>query len=91
MVEPDNGGARYSEGKPRFDLLPPDVLTELAKVYTMGAKKYGDEPGGARNWERGMEWGECYRAANSHLTKFWIGLDTDDESGLPRRGALRDS
>jgi len=83
MVKPDNGGARYSEGKPRFDLLPPDVLRELAKVYTMGARKYGHEPGGARNWERGMRWGECYRAAQSHLNAFWAGEDWNhaDEGG----------
>ena len=84
MGKPDNGGARYSEGKPRFDLLPFDVLTELAKVYTMGAKKYGNEPGGARNWERGMNWGECLRGAISHVSSFAQGKDwnTEDEGGL---------
>lgn len=83
MVETDGGGARYSDGKPRFDLLPPDVLTEWAKVMAHGAAKYGHEPGGARNWERGMRWGECYRATHSHLMKFWMGRDMDEDSGLP--------
>jgi len=83
MIEPDNGGIRYSAGNPRFDLIPFDVLTELAQVYTMGAKKYGDEPGGARNWERGTDWGECIRGTMSHLSSFCRGEDwnTEDEGG----------
>uniref|UniRef100_UPI001E4FF338 dATP/dGTP diphosphohydrolase domain-containing protein n=1 Tax=Acetomicrobium sp. S15 = DSM 107314 TaxID=2529858 RepID=UPI001E4FF338 len=38
----------------RYDLIPSDALRELAKVYTVGAEKYGE-----RNWEKGMSWGRA--------------------------------
>ncbi|NIN67629.1 MAG: hypothetical protein GTO63_23590, partial [Anaerolineae bacterium] len=47
MNKPDGKGLRFDEGKERVDLLPPDALMYLGKVYAMGAVKYGD-----RNWER---------------------------------------
>lgn len=71
------GGARFNEGKVRFDLMPPDALWELAKVYTFGARKYKD-----RNWEKGMVWGICFAAAMRHLWKWWRGERNDPESGL---------
>lgn len=83
MVEADNGGARYNKGKPRLDLIPPDVLIEWARVCTHGAEKYGREAGGARNWERGMPWGVVYSCAQHHLDLWWAGERCEDESGLP--------
>lgn len=71
------GGARFNEGKVRFDLVPPDALWELAKVYTFGARKYRD-----RNWEKGMSWGICFAAAMRHLWKWWRGERNDPESGI---------
>jgi hypothetical protein len=35
-------GLKFDEGKLRFDLIPIYPLEELARVYTIGAKKYGD-------------------------------------------------
>lgn len=72
----DNKGLRYSVGKPRYDLLPPDALEALADHFRKGAEKYAE-----RNWERGMNYGECYRALQSHSQKFWRGEDVDEETG----------
>jgi len=74
VVVADGKGLRFSKGKVRWDLLPPDALLEVAKVYTKGAEKYA-----ARNWERGMKWGECLRALKSHLNKWELGQANDDE------------
>lgn len=69
----------YDEGKPRFDLLPPQVLFDIAEVFTWGTKKYGD-----RNWEMGMVWGKVFGSIMRHLWKFWSPFhkDYDEESGL---------
>lgn len=80
------GGMKYDNGKPRFELLPFDVLEAVARIFTQGAKKYSD-----RNWERGLEYGRCYGAALRHLTDFWnaklnqsdaINHDDGNESSL---------
>lgn len=70
-------GVKFDEGKPRFDLLPPDALNEVARVFTMGAAKYAD-----RNWEKGMDWGRVYAATHRHMGAFWGGEQFDAESGL---------
>lgn len=73
-IEEVTAGKRFSEGKLRWDLLPPDALKELTVVYTEGAKKYDD-----RNWEKGMDWHEMIRALKSHLNKWELGEVYDDE------------
>jgi hypothetical protein len=69
-------GLRYNEGKPRVDLVPPSAILELAKVLTVGAKKYE-----VRNWEKGMDHSKCYASAMRHLLKYWAGEDRDEETG----------
>ncbi len=71
------GGARWNAGKPRFDLLPPDALFSLVGVFDHGCIKYAE-----RNWERGMDWGICFGAAQRHLWKWWNGEEFDEDSGL---------
>jgi len=68
---------KYDSDKPRFDLLPPNAVVELVKVYSMGAAKYSD-----RNWEKGMNYGRLFAACMRHLFAFWLGEDKDKESGL---------
>lgn len=66
------------EGKTRYDLLPPEPLEELCKVYTWGAEqKY--EP---RNWEKGINFGRRFSSCMRHLWVWWRGEDFDKESGL---------
>lgn len=71
-----NIGVKDDKDKPRMDLLPPDALVDIAKVFTAGANKYSD-----RNWERGLDWGRIYGALQRHLNAFWSGEDIDDEWG----------
>jgi hypothetical protein len=70
-------GTKLDAGKPRYDLLPIDALDELVEVLSFGCRKYDD-----RNWERGIKYSRVYGAALRHLTKFWVGKDTDEETGL---------
>lgn len=76
MVE-GAGGTKYDSGKPRMDLLPPIALTEVSKVLTFGANKYGD-----RNWEKGINYSRLIGAAMRHLNAYNGGQDLDPESGL---------
>lgn len=62
------GGTKHDEGKPRYDLFPPECLLEIVKVYTGGANKYADW-----NWAKGIRYSRVYRAAMSHLQAFWMG------------------
>lgn len=66
---------KYDMGKLRVDLIPIAPLLELARVYTIGAAKYGDN-----NWRGGMEWGRVYGALIRHLWAWWQGekLDAED-------------
>ena len=68
---------KHDHGKPRFDLLPPGPMGQVAEVYAYGAAKYAD-----RNWEKGMDWGRVYAATQRHLHAFWGGQDLDEESAL---------
>ncbi len=67
----------FDAGKLRYDLIPPDALRELARVYTVGAQKYGD-----RNWEKGMSWGRAFGSLMRHLWDWFWGVEADDEDGL---------
>lgn len=66
-------GVKFDEGKARFDLIPPLVNLEIARVYTKGAVKYGD-----RNWEQGIRYSRLYSAAQRHLTEFCLGNRIDE-------------
>jgi hypothetical protein len=70
-------GIRHDEGKPRWDLIPPDAMLEVVKVFSEGAKKYED-----RNWEKGMKWNKHFAAMQRHLWKWESGISLDEESGL---------
>ena len=67
---------KFDAAKLRYDLLPPDALAELVRVYGIGAVKYG-----AGNWENGMDWGRVYAALQRHANKWWAGERNDPEDG----------
>ena len=48
-------GRRYNKGKLRYDLIPPIILEELAKVYTYGAHHYSDYEDEEGNLIKGTE------------------------------------
>lgn len=76
-VKKDNSGIKYDEHKPRWDLLPFDALSEIAKVMTYGAIKY--EP---RNWEKGMSWSRVFASTQRHLCAWFHGNEVDSESRM---------
>ncbi len=67
---------KQDDDKLRYDLIPPGALEELARVYTIGAKKYGDY-----NWEGGMCWGRVVAALYRHLEAWRQGRVVDPEDG----------
>ena len=69
------GGTKHDSGKPRTDLLPPDALLEVSKVFAFGGNKYGDY-----NWCKGFKWSRLLGAALRHLFAFMRGEDKDPES-----------
>ncbi len=68
---------KHDHGKPRYDLIPPEVMEAMATVLAHGLEKY--EP---RDWEKGTAWGKYFRALQGHLWDWWRGKDTDPDSGL---------
>jgi hypothetical protein len=72
----DEPALRYDAGKPRFDLVPPDALEELAAVYAFGATKYAED-----NWTKGMAWRRCVGSALRHIFAWASGEQNDRESG----------
>jgi hypothetical protein len=69
-------GVKHDADKLRFDLLPVRPLRELARVYSIGAKKYTD-----RNWEAGLKWGRVYAALQRHAWAWWGGEELDPVDG----------
>ena len=69
-------GRKDDQEKLRYDLIPVGPLAEIAKVYTIGAKKYAD-----RNWELGIKWGRVYAALLRHVTAWWKGEQLDPKDG----------
>ena len=61
-------GRKDDQNKLRYDLIPTRPLAELAKVYTVGARKYAD-----RNWEKGLLWGRVFAAMMRHAWAWWSG------------------
>lgn len=69
-------GIKHDAGKPRYDLIPPEALDGLARLYAMGAQKYD-----ARNWEKGMDWSRLFAALQRHSWKWFRGETFDAEDG----------
>jgi Domain of unknown function (DUF5664) len=75
----DGGGLRFNEGKPRFDLLPPEALEALATHYGLaGGPPAGPPKYPERNWERGMAMCICFGSMMRHAWKWMRGHDFDD-------------
>ena len=71
-------GKKFDEDKLRWDLLPLDIMEDVVRVLTLGAKKYGPE-----NWKCVAHAKRRYIAALlRHLTEYEKGYNIDDESGV---------
>lgn len=76
QTDSDVTAIKYDQEKNRLELIPPELITEVGKILTFGAVKYSE-----RNWELGMDWGRVYGALQRHLWAWWVGEDTDPETG----------
>ena len=76
-IDEQDQAIKYDQDKTRYDLFPPCALEEIGRVFTFGAKKYGD-----RNWQKGLAWGRIFAAIQRHLWAFWNGEDKDKETEL---------
>lgn len=63
-------------GKLMWALLPYDAMTELVRVYTIGATKYRP-----RGWEEGMEFDRIFSAMMRHAWAWWNGEKDDPVDG----------
>lgn len=76
VTDPDTGGQKAMKLE-RFDLIPPQPLAELAKVYGKGAIKYDDW-----NWRKGYKWSLSLGAMQRHINAWTRGERFDPETGV---------
>jgi len=70
-------GLKHDGGKPRMELIAPEMMLALGSVLAFGADKYAD-----RNWELGMSWGRVFGALMRHMWAWWRGEQLDAETGF---------
>jgi len=75
IAESKPGYALREGSKIRYDLIPPEFISELALLMTIGSIKY--KP---RNCEVGFELDELIRAIYSHTTALQSGQIDDPET-----------
>lgn len=65
-----------TDGKPRYDLVPLNMLKRLAELYARGAEKYGDS-----NWKLANTKEELERFRQSAFRHFiqWNMDETDED------------
>lgn len=80
VIDPITGGAKGSK-LARFDMIPSDILWELAEHYGKGEAKYPSNADGTANWQNGYSWRLSVAAMQRHLHAFIQGEETDDETG----------
>lgn len=76
----DSGFNRdVQEGKPRYDLIPTNILKRLADLYARGAEKYGPD-----NWHKANSPEEYQRFIASGFRHFeqWRAGETDEDHAM---------
>lgn len=73
-----DGVVKADAGKTRYELIPYDVLKDIADVFAYGAEKYHDN-----SWrtEKPAAVSRTFASIMRHLTEFMLGNDWDPESG----------
>lgn len=77
MYTSETGGQKLNVGKVRMELLPPDAVEEVARVFTAGAEKYE-----ANNWRKGISWAFTLGSVLRHVFALLRCEDRDPETGL---------
>jgi hypothetical protein len=80
ITDPVTGGKKGRK-LARWDMIPPDVLRELAEHYGKGELKYPANPDGSANWQLGYDWRLSISSLQNHLNQWLLGEDTDAETG----------
>lgn len=68
------------EGKPRYDLIPSELLKRLAELYARGAVKYGED-----NWKKAETKEELDRfkaSAYRHFIDWKEGWNTEEDHAV---------
>ena len=83
-VAQNAAGTKHDVGKLRFDLVPVELTTLDAAIYSMGSAKYGDD-----NWRGGLSYRRILAALSRHLNARLLGEKIDAESKLPHLAHAR--
>lgn len=83
MTSSGSSGVKDDKEKPRFDLISPIALEELAKVLTFGAKKYA-----SWNWSKGLPYTRILAATLRHIFAYLRGETIDPETGYSHMAAV---
>lgn len=69
------GGSKRdnADSKPRFELIPFELLERVAVWYGLGAEKYGDN-----NWRMGQPKSAVLGSLFRHLFKYMRGMEDED-------------
>jgi hypothetical protein len=78
-------GAKRSELKPRYDLIPSVPLRRLAARYAMGAERYGEY-----NWQKGLPISDTLNHVLDHLLKYRERYYQQHHQGLVPQGTPDD-
>lgn len=71
---------KTDQGKPRLSLVPPEMITQAARVMEYGEEKYGT----GKTWKDRANTQQYIDALARHTTAFWADPEgVDSESGLP--------
>jgi Domain of unknown function (DUF5664) len=79
----NEAGRKFDDNKPRYELIPPEALEELAWLYTDGAAKYAPH-----DWEKGWPWCRSFGAMMRHAWEWLRGEDRDPENGRHHMAAV---
>ena len=72
-------GAKEDKGKLQMSIVPPEIITAIAKVRQYGLTKYADPA----NWQR-LDPSMLHEALLRHCVAIWTDWTAKDpESGLP--------
>ena len=71
----DEVAIKFDQDKVRMELLPVLPLEAVARVLTIGARKYDQD-----NWRKGFDYSRTYGAAQRHLSDWYKGIDLDDDT-----------
>lgn len=83
LIEPEKA-KRFNSGKVQLTYNPIRAQEAEARVWMMGAKKYG-----RNNWEKGLPFLSVLDSLLRHATAYQSGETLDPESGLPHMAHIR--